>query len=135
VPCGGIARCASRVPALQKTQSPKHVTSAEYSGSRALFVHAPARIWLYRGRQSTEWPQIGARSPGQTCSRFVTKNFRIPIFIIPRNFSEKVISSPKCVFLTFRGTFAPQGGPTGTWEYSHSIRHRIPDISMCSVVT
>ena len=60
---------------------------------------------------------------------------RILIFIIPLNFSEKVISSHKRVFLTFRGTFGPQGSPTGTWKCSHSIRHRIPDISMRSVVT
>ena len=95
-------------------------------------IHARDRIWLYRGRQSTESPQIGAGSPGQTCSRFVTKNFRIRIFIIPRNFSEKVILCPKRVFLTFRGTFGPQGGPTGTWECSHWIRHRILHNSMCS---
>ena len=55
-------------------------------------------------------------------------------FIFPRNFSEKVISSHTRVFLTFRGTFGPQGSPTKTWKCSHSIRHRIPDISMRSVV-
>ena len=60
---------------------------------------------------------------------------RIPIFIIPRNFSEKVISCPKRVFLSFRVTFGPQGGPTETWECSHWIRHRIPHNSMCSMVT
>ena len=98
-------------------------------------IHARDRIWLYRGRQSTESLQIGAGSPGQTCSRFVTKNLRIRIFIIPRNFSKKAILCPKRVFLTFRGTFGPQGSPTGTWKCSHSIRHRIPDISMHSVVT
>ena len=55
--------------------------------------------------------------------------------ISSRNFSEKVISSHKRVFLTFRGAFGPQGSPTGTWKSSHSIRHRITDISMRSVVT
>ena len=60
---------------------------------------------------------------------------KFPIFIIPRNFSERVLLCPKRVFLTFRGTFRPQGGPTGTWECSHWIRHRNLHNSMCSVVT
>ena len=94
-----------------------------------------ARIWLYRGRQLTESPQISARSPEHTCSRFVTKNFRIRIFKIPRNFSEKVIFGPKRAFLTFRGTCGPQEDPTGTWECSHWICHRVPRNFMCSVVT
>ena len=63
------------------------------------------------------------------------QNFRIWIFKIPRNFSEKVIFGPKHAFLTFRGTFGPQEGPTGTWECSHWIRHRVLRNSMCSVVT
>ena len=61
--------------------------------------------------------------------------FRNRIFRIPRNFSQRVISCPKRVFLTFRGTFGPQGGPTGTWECSHWMRLRIPHNSMCSEVT
>ena len=135
MPCGGIARCASGAPAVQKTQAPKHVTLGKYSGSSEVFVHAPARIWLYRGRHSTESPQIGARIPEQTFCRFVTNKFRNWIFIIPRNFSEKVIFCPKRVFLTFRGTFGPQGGPTRTGECFHSIRHRVLHNFMCSVVT
>lgn len=135
MPCGGIARCASGAPALQKTQSTKHVTLGDVDCTRGLFVHAPARIWLYRGRHSTESPQIGARSPEQTTCRFVTKIFRIRIFKIPRNFSEKVIWRPKRAFLTFSGTFGPQGGPTGTGECSHSIRHRVLHNFMRSVVT
>ena len=63
------------------------------------------------------------------------QKFSFPIFIIPRNFSERVLLCPKRVFLTFRGTFGPQRGPTGTWECSHWIRHRILHNSMCSVVT
>ncbi len=63
------------------------------------------------------------------------RNFLNSDFHFPRDFSERVISGPKCVFLTFRGTFASQGGPTGTWECSHWMRHRIPHNSMCSEVT
>ena len=105
------------------------------AGSSCTLATGSVRMCLYRSRQSTESPQIGATSPGQTCRWFVTKNFLNSIFIIPRKFSEKVISCPKRIFLTFRGTFGPQGGPTETWECSHSIRHRISDISMFSGVT
>ena len=63
------------------------------------------------------------------------QNFSNSDFKIPRNFSEKVIFGPKRAFLTFRGTFGPQGGPTGTGECSHSIRHRVLHNFMRSVVT
>ena len=63
------------------------------------------------------------------------QNFRPPNFIIPRIFSERVLLRPKRAFLTFRGTCGPQEDPTGTWECSHWIRHRILHNSMCSGVT
>ena len=75
------------------------------------------------------------KKPRTDVLQVYNQNFSIPIFIIPRNFSETVLFCPKRVFLTFRGTFGPQGGPTGSWECSHWIRHRILHNSMSSVVT
>ena len=129
------ARNTSGVQTAEKSHSPKDDISVTPYSAGEPFADGGDRISRSHSRQLTDSPQIGARSPGQTSSWFVTNFFRISIFIIPRNFSERVISCPKRIFLTFRGTFGPQGGPTETWECSHSIRHRIPHNSMCSMVT
>ena len=139
-PSGAIALCASGVPALQKTQSPKHVTWLSQSGSRAFFVQARYWILRYCDRQSTECPQIGAASPRRTCRWFEAKFFQVSrfrghIFSKSSKFHGKCDFLCKSLFLTFRDTFGPQGGPAGTWECSHSIRHRISDIAVFSGVT
>ena len=85
--------------------------SVTISGTSASFADARGWNQRSRSRQVSDSPQIGSRSPAQTSSWFVTKIFRISIFIIPRKFSEKVISCPKHVFLTFRGLSDPREAP------------------------
>ena len=129
-------RCAVRI----RTANSREIAIAEtrYVGSE--IVHKCVLRGRSRPKERLPQPPVD-RFTSNRCRKprtdlLLTRDQNFPrIFIIPQNFWKKVISCPKRIFLTFRGTFGPQVGLTGTWECSHWIRHRILHNSMCSVVT
>ena len=136
--CRALRRhCAVRI---RGTCTPKNtIAKTRYLG--AVLMHP--RTFRTRSSPDTALPRPPlnritsnrCRHPRTDLLQVRDQKFSKSDFRVPRNFSEKVNLCPKRVFLTFRGTFGPQGGPTRTGECFHSNRHRVLHNFMCSVVT
>ena len=118
-------RCAVRI----RSANSREITIAKTRYVPEVMVHKCVLRGRSKPKRRLPRPPVDritsnrCRKPRTDVLQIRDQNFRNLIFIIPQNFWKKVILCPKRVFLTFRGTSGPQGGPTGTWECSHSIRH------------